>query len=55
MLAPKVTQVSGIDANAAPVGGLIVVKVATLDDLPKAELWIEEEVLGLELDETKTN
>ena len=50
--APKVTKVSGIDANAAPVGGLIVVKVMTLDDLSKVELWIEEEVLGLGLDET---
>ena len=54
MLAPKVTQVSGIDANAAPVGGLIVVKVVTSDDLSKVELWLEEEVLvGLVLDETK--
>ena len=54
MLAPKVTQVSGIDANAVRVGGLIVVTVMTLDDLSKVELWLEEEVLvGLVLDETK--
>ena len=52
VLAPKVTQVSGIDANAVRVGGLIVVTVMTLDDLSKVELWIEEEVLGLGLDET---
>ena len=55
MLAPKVTQVLGIDANAVRVGGLIVVTVMTLDDLSKVELWIEEEVLGLGSDETKTN
>ena len=48
-------QVLGIDANAVRVGGLIVVTVMTLDDLSKVELWIEEEVLGLGLDETKTN
>ena len=45
-------QVLGIDANAVRVGGLIVVTVMTLDDLSKVELWIEEEVLGLGLDET---
>ena len=45
-------QVLGIDADAVRVGGLIVVTVMTLDDLSKVELWIEEEVLGLGLDET---
>ena len=45
-------QVLGIDANAVRVGGLIVVTVMTLDDLSNVELWIEEEVLGLGLDET---
>jgi len=52
--APKVTlRSSRIDANTFPaVGGLIVVTVMTLDDLAKVELWIEEEVLGLGLDET---
>ena len=45
-------QVLGIDANAVRVDGLIVVTVMTLDDLSKVELWIEEEVLGLGLDET---
>ena len=54
--APKVTlRSSKIDGNAVPVGGLIVVTVMTLDDLAKVELWIEEEVLGLGLDETKSN
>ena len=48
-------QVLGIDANAVRVGGLMVVTVMTLDDLAKVELWIEEEVLGLGLDETKSN
>ena len=48
-------QVLGIDADAVRVGGLIVVTVMTLDDLSKVELWIEEEVLGLGSDETKTN
>ena len=52
--APKETlRSSRIDANTFPaVGGLIVVTVMTLDDLAKVELWIEEEVLGLGLDET---
>ena len=45
-------QVLGIDANAVRVGGLMVVTVMTLDDLANVELWIEEEVLGLGLDET---
>ena len=54
--APKETlRSSRIDANTFPaVGGLIVVKVVTSDDLSKVELWLEEEVLvGLVLDETK--
>ena len=45
-------QVLGIGANAVRVGGLMVVTVMTLDDLANVELWIEEEVLGLGLDET---
>ena len=53
--APKETlRSSRIDATFPAVGGLIVVKVVTSDDLSKVELWLEEEVLvGLVLDETK--